>query len=134
MAKVLVKICRVSDLSTARLSVAMGADLLGLHVIRTFANRKLRRLRRIVKHLTLYYPKTGAVLLTKSQSVTLISRAIRFTGTNWLQLHRPFSTQQLRRLIRAIETKTGSLPNVIAVVSSQSRLAPSLAARLARLR
>lgn len=99
----IVKVCRVINLHSARFCADMGADMLGLHVIRGASAARLNRLSRVSREIALYYPNVTVVLVTKLRDAASIAFIMRRLEVRIVQLHYPLATRNWTNLCRAIE-------------------------------
>ncbi len=114
------KVCRVRDLSTARLCADLGADLLGLHAIYDLSDENAVIYSRIIVELEQYYQNTRAVLVTRSTSSAQLSWFIERTGVRTIQLHVPVSPEKIVALVTEVRARIGSEPRFMAVVAAPS--------------
>lgn len=115
----IVKICRVTDIHTARLCGDLRVDMIGLHAIHGLDATQEIAYARIVKELREFYPETVPVLVTKITEASELSACIAKTGITRIQLHIPLRYSLLKQLISDTETQLKKKLEVIATVGAE---------------
>lgn len=126
----ILKVCRVKDLSTARLCGDAAVDMIGLHAIHGLSQSRTKAFSKILKTLDAEYPRLRTVLVTKVSSPKHLAAMLSATGIREVQLHRPFDIPRLQALVSEIEERAGFKPKIIPVLAAGDPGAVSYASEL----
>ena len=124
------KICKVADVSTARLCAAAGARFLGLHAINGLTDEKAEQFSNIRIFLGNLGSYCEPVLLTKIADPKVIASFSQKTGIRWLQLHFFATEMLLKQISEATRALCGWNPLFIGVVSAEDSQARQLLQQL----
>lgn len=113
----LVKICKVMDIHTARRCGDLGVDFIGLHAIHSIDNETSARYASIVRELERGYPNTTPVLVTKVIDPNHLSQILTTTSISWVQLHVPLTRIQATHISITVAKRTGKNIKLIAMVA-----------------
>jgi len=91
-----IKICRVNDLETARALAVLGVDFIGLHLVTTPTDERLRHLAAIISYCTKRQTVTQPVLVTKNLTLAELCTAVQVLQPPFVQLHDAWSQEHLR--------------------------------------
>jgi phosphoribosylanthranilate isomerase len=114
------KICDIRDLETAYLAAKMGADYLGLHAIWGLRAERISDYKRIARELPLRYPNLGLVLVTRSQDVSAIISMEKIVGFTHIQLHAPWSSDDISNLSEQLSSEGYNHVQIIGVVAPEN--------------
>lgn len=90
MSKYSIKICRISDVHTARFLARCKIDFIGLHAIFELPNKKqLSEFKSIIRELREYYPKTKTVLVTRIVNPNKLLNIYKNMPTDFVQWSAP---------------------------------------------
>ena len=115
----ILKVCRVKDISTARLCGDIGVDMIGLHAINFLPSSRARIFARIVRNLAYEYPEMKPVLVTKVTSPIELAWMVSQIGIKNIQIHIRMDLDDLKILPQAIADKTRVIPRLIPVIAAQ---------------
>jgi len=93
-----IKICRITDIHTARYLARMRVDFLGLHAIFGLPQKSdLKQYRQIIKEIRRCYPHTRTVLVTRIEDPKLLISVYRHMPTDFVQIsaNMPKSEKQI---------------------------------------
>lgn len=111
-----IKICRISDIHTARFLARSGIDFLGLHAIFDMPNKKTSvELKKIIDEIRLYYPKTKTVLVTRITTPKKLAAVYAKLQTDFIQWSAPVSKSDKKNFLNYARKcqKNVKLMNVI---------------------
>lgn len=112
------KLCRITDLHTARLAADLGVNFLGLHAIYELKTSRSRVFKRISQELMDFYPGTKPVLVTKITNITLLVKLVKQCDVKILQLHIPIPPADLIRVKSKLVFSIGPSVEIIPVLAS----------------
>jgi len=99
----LVKICRVHSIEEARLFSWMGVDFIGLHAIDGADDERTNLLGSVCRASSSRKSRIPTVLLTKMRDTSSIVRMVTEIRPDYLQLHAPWSHDDVERVRRALD-------------------------------
>lgn len=83
----LIKICDIKDIHTARLCGNTNVAMIGLHAIRKLKRKNIKSYRRICDELQEFYPRTFPVLVTKIKDPNKLSQILSRIHFEYVQLY-----------------------------------------------
>jgi len=114
----LVKLCNIKNIYETRTAGALGIPFLGYHLISENDFQRYDEIKRCVKELRNYYPKTKAILVTKEKDYKKLFNLVNEIEFNGVQLHYVDSSSVASKL----KTKFGKEFTVMQVVSPDSEI------------
>lgn len=91
-----IKICRVNDVETARALAALGVDFIGLHLVKTPTEERLRHLAAIISYCAMIGAVTQPVLVTKNINSEELTTTVQMLQPPLVQLHDAWELKDLR--------------------------------------
>jgi phosphoribosylanthranilate isomerase/pentose-5-phosphate-3-epimerase len=129
---VILKVCRVKDLATARLCAQLSADFVGLHAILRLDEKRGVVFRGIARELGTFYPETRPVIVTRVTVPEELAGMVQRTGIEFLQIHAPVTPRDFQEIHSEIARVTGLDVRFFAVVAASDTSAEKLVATFAR--
>lgn len=123
VAETLIKVCRLRSPQTLKELASLGVGFAGVHAINSLDISTIAQARSLADFRKAEGIPVELVLLTKVKENQRILSALKATGINWLQLHVPWTTEELAQLrltaqeyevdIRVIQMVDPQVPSTI---------------------
>lgn len=113
----LLKLCNIKNIQEARTAGSLGIPFLGFHLISENDFQRYDEIKKCIKELRSYYPKTKAILVTKETNHKKLFKIINDVEVDGVQLHYFDSSIVASKL----KSRYGDKFIVIQVVSPESK-------------
>jgi phosphoribosylanthranilate isomerase len=117
--RVLCKICGIKDFPTAELIARLGANFIGLHAIWRIKNEDITNFIRITHELCKDYD-IKPVLVTRQQDVNAVVAMVEQVEPAYVQLHAPWSKEEIMRLREELYEKGFQWIQLIGVIGLEN--------------
>lgn len=121
--KIDIKICRITDIHTARYLARLGVEFLGLHAIFELPEEDLLvRLQKVIYEISNYYPGTKTVLVTRIDSPKKLLSVYKKLPTDFVQISSDFSAENKKIFLERARkyNKNIQIFNVLSSIESSN--------------